>query len=93
MTDEIITPDGAQTKDSDTVPNPRLNQIIDGVESPVELSAQDRMIKTKTYHYSEEWWNMKKKQIWDRWKNILLGAISTGLMMLSAYVGRVSAVV
>ncbi len=91
MPDLIITPDGAEKAESDTIPNPRLNQIIDGVESPVELSPQDRMIKTKTYHYSEEWWEAKKKELWDRWKNILLGAISTGLMMLAAYVGRLSA--
>ncbi|KKM83588.1 hypothetical protein LCGC14_1307860, partial [marine sediment metagenome] len=61
---EIITPNKAETN-LDDIPGPSINQTIDGVESPVELSKTDQMIKTKTYHYSEEWWNAKKKQIWD----------------------------
>lgn len=87
---EIITPNNAETN-QDEIPGPSITQEVDGVESPVELSKTDMMIKTKTDHYCEEWWAAKKKQLWDRWKNILLGAVSTGLMMLSAYLGRVSA--
>ncbi len=87
---EIITPNNAETN-LEEIPGPSITQEVDGVESPVELSKTDMMIKTKTYYYSEEWWNAKKKEVWDRWKNILLGAISTGLMLLSGYLGRVSA--
>ncbi len=91
MPDEIVTPNNAETKDSDTIPGPRIKQVHDGVESPVELLPQNQMVKGWTYAYCEEWWTTKKNKLWDRWKNILLGGVSTGLMMLSAYLGRVSA--
>ncbi len=91
MSFEIVTPEGAEHADLDSVPDPSIIQTIDGVESPVELSKQDRMIKTKVDYYFDQKWDNKLRELRDKWKNILYGAGSTLLMVVSAYLGRVSA--
>jgi hypothetical protein len=90
MPDEIQTPNKFESAETPP-PAIRLDQVVDGVKSPVELEPQDKMIKTKVEFYCEAWLNKKKKNIYDKWKTWLLGAGSTALMVLSAFLGRVTA--
>lgn len=87
---EIITPNKAEQADPDSVPGPAITQEVDGVESPVELSKTDQMIKTKVEHYFDIKWSEKWKEIFDRWKFYILGAVQTLLLLLAAYMGRIT---